>query len=352
MGVLEHKQALTERNGKHRRADASISDMRKVMVALLLVVLPLPVAFAQTPKKIYTYAIQEGFVDSHGALIYYMSVGQGTPLMIIHGGPGASHSYFLPYLLPLMRTNRLVFIDERGSGKSSKLEDAGQYNVTNMVEDIETVRQALGLGKISLLGHSFGGPLVEAYAFKYQRHLSHLILASTFASTKELNAALSKMKSAMSAKDRERVDSLEAAGLFGQGAIFEHGRYPEEYAKLAWGIGYFPYLYQKHPDPTYDPTDGNKSTAWDVYREMWGSHGEFVVDGNLTEVEYVDKLSQIKVPTLIIVGDHDESDPKMSEEMHAKIAGSKLVLLPQSGHMTFVDQPDKFLTAVREFVAR
>ena len=328
--------------------DASISGMRKLMGSLLLAVLGLSLGFAQTAKKIYTYSTQEGFVDSHGALIYYMSVGQGTPLMIIHGGPGASHEYFLPYLLPLMRTNRLVFIDERGSGKSSKL-DPSQYTVANMVEDIETVRQALGLGKISLLGHSFGGPLVEAYALKYQQHLSHLILASTFASTKELNAVLSKMKAGMPEKDRERLDAIESAGLFGQGALWEHGRYPEEYTKLAWGIGYFPYLYQNHPDPNYDPVSGNTTTAWDVYREMWGSHGEFIVDGNLTEVEYVDKLSQIKVPTLIIVGDHDESDPKMSEEMHAKIAGSKLVILPNSGHMTFVDQPGKFLDAVSKF---
>jgi pimeloyl-ACP methyl ester carboxylesterase len=76
------------------------------------------------------------------------------------------------------------------------------------------------------------------------------------------------------------------------------------------------------------------------------------VDGNLTEVEYVDKLNQIKVPTLIIVGDHDESDPRMSEEMHAKIAGSKLIILPTSGHMTFVDQPGKFLNAVSGFVRK
>lgn len=326
--------------------------MRKLTLVFLLMAFSLLQAFAQAPKKIYTYATQEGFVDSHGALIYYMSVGQGTPLMIIHGGPGASHEYFLPYLLPLMRTNRLIFIDERGSGKSSKLEDPSGYTVANMVEDIETVRQALGLGKISLLGHSFGGPLVEAYAFKYQQHLSHLILASTFASTRELNAALSKMKSELSAKDRERLEALEAAGLYGKGETWEHGRYPEEYAKLAWGVAYFPYLYQKNPDPNYDPVSGNTSTSWDVYREMWGSHGEFIVDGNLTEVEYVDKLNQIKVPTLIIVGDHDESDPRMSVEMQAKIAGSKLVILPTSGHMTFVDQPGKFLSAVSAFVGK
>ena len=350
--IRDYGRSVTDSVGKPQPASASIFAMQKLTIAFLLGVLLSLQSLAQTPKKIFTYATQEGFVDSHGALIYYMSVGQGAPLMIIHGGPAASHEYFLPHLLPLMRTNRLIFIDERGSGKSSKLEDPHQYTVANMVEDIETVRQALGLGKISLLGHSFGGPLVEAYALKYQLHLSHLILASTFASTRQLNAALAKMKAEMAPKDRERVEALEAAGLFGKGEIWEHGRYPEEYAKLAWGVGYFPYLYQNRPDPNYDAVDGNTTTAWDVYREMWGSHGEFIVDGNLTEVEYVDKLSQIKVPTLIIVGDHDESDPKMSEGMHAKIAGSKLVILPKSGHMTFVDQPEKFLQAVREFVGK
>jgi proline iminopeptidase len=295
--------------------------------------------------------MQDGFVDSHGALIYYQSVGRGAPLMIVHGGPGASHDYFLPYLLPLMRSNRLVFIDERGSGKSSKLEDASQYTVANMVEDIEAVRQALGLGKISLLGHSFGGVLAQAYAFKYQKNLSHVILGSTFASTRELNQALARMKAEMDPKERDRVNALEAAGLYGKGEIWERGRYPEEYAKLAWGKGYFPYIYQNHPDPNYDPLSSNTGTAWDVYREMWGSDGEFIIDGNLKEVEYVSRLSEIKVPTLIVVGEHDESDPRMSKEMHEKIAGSQLVILPNSGHMTFVDQPEQFLKVVRDFVA-
>jgi len=324
--------------------------MRTRMLILALVSAACLVSSAQTSKSPNLFPMQDGFVDSHGALIYYQSVGRGAPLMIVHGGPGASHDYFLPYLLPLMRTSRLVFIDERGSGKSSKFDDPRQYTIANMVEDIEAVRQALGLGKISLLGHSFGGTLVQAYAFKYQKNLSHLILGSTFASTKELNQALARMKAEMEPKDRDRVSGLEANGLFGKGEIWEHGRYSEEYAKLAWGKGYFPYVYQKRPDPNYDPLSSNTSTAWDVYREMWGSHGEFVVDGNLKEVEYVDQLSQIKVPTLIIVGDHDESDPRMSQEMHEMIAGSQLVILPNSGHMTFVDQPEQFLRSVRDFV--
>jgi len=84
---------------------------------------------------------------------------------------------------------------------------------------------------------------------------------------------------------------------------------------------------------------------------MWGSDGEFVIDGNLKSVEYVDRLPTIHVPTLIVAGDHDECDPSLSKEMHEKITGSKLVILPNSGHMNFVDQPEMWQKAVEGFLS-
>lgn len=319
--------------------------------AMLLGCTALPAApTAHRASVSAVYPIQEGYVDAHGVLIYYETMGRGTPLVIVHGGPGASHDYFLPYLLPLARTNKLIFIDERGSGRSEKLEDVRQYTVENMADDVEAVRVALGLGKISLLGHSYGGVLAQAYALKYQEHLSHLVLASTFASTREMNQVLQREKSHMPPDKLALTNAFEKAGLFGKGAPWSHERYPDEYATLAWGWGYFPYLYGARPDPNYDPQAQNTSTAWDLYREMWGSHGEFVIDGNLTSVEYLNKLATIKVPTLIIAGDHDECDPSMSKEMQTKIKGSKLVILPNSGHMAFVDQPNLWNKSVAEFL--
>jgi proline iminopeptidase len=304
---------------------------------------------ATAPSASSVYPIQEGFVDAHGVLIYYKTIGRGAPLVIVHGGPGASHDYFLPYLLPLARHNKLVFIDERGSGRSEKLEDPKGYTVENMVEDVEAVRTELGLGKIALLGHSYGGVLAQAYALKYQRNLTQLILCSTFSSTRALNEVFVRMEQNMPAELRDRIKKMEADGLFGHGKDYEKNRYPNDYMVAAWGEGYFPYLYQNHPDPNFDPI-GQGNTSWDLYREMWGSHGEFVIDGNLVSVEYTDRLSTIHVPTLITAGDHDESDPSMSQVMHQKIAGSKIVILPKSGHMTFVDQPGMFLNAVETFL--
>jgi len=306
-----------------------------------------PVAHAASASNVYP--VQEGFIDANGVMIYYKMLGRGAPLMILHGGPGASHDYFLPYLLPLARHNKVVFIDERGSGRSQKLEDPSGYTIENMVEDVESVRQALGLGKISLLGHSYGGALAHAYALKYQANLTHLILGSTWSSSKALNETFLKMKQNMSPELRERIDKLEAAGLYGHGKDYEKNRYTNDYMIAAWGEGYFPYLYQNHPDPNYDPVDNGKM-AWDLYREMWGEHGEFVIDGNLKSVEYTDRLSSIKVPTLILVGDHDEADPSLAQAMHEKIAGSKIVVFPKAGHMTFVDDTGMFIQTVDDFL--
>src|SRR6478672_12796403 len=117
--------------------------MRRIALVFVLLV-------AASTLSATVFPIDEGYVDANGVMIYYKSFGKGDPLVIVHGGPGASHDYFLPHLIPLARTNRLVFIDERGSGRSEKLDDVKQYTVEGMVADLEAVRQQLHLGKINL----------------------------------------------------------------------------------------------------------------------------------------------------------------------------------------------------------
>jgi proline iminopeptidase len=304
---------------------------------------------AQGARNAGVIPITNGYVDANGVLIYFEAMGNGPVLLVLHGGPGASHDYFLPYLLPLLRNHRLVFIDERGSGRSQKLQDPAGYTIENMVEDVEGVRKTLNLGRVALLGHSFGGALAQAYALKYQQNLTRLILASTWSSTKKLNQVFVKMKEKMAPDLRARIEAAEKQGLYGHGKAYEKNRYTSEYEIAAWGEAYFPYLYQNHPDPNYDPAAAGVM-AWDLYRQMWGSDGEFVISGNLKSVEYTDRLATLTVPTLILVGDHDECDPELSRDMKAKIEGSQLVVFPKAGHMTFVDQPDLFVKAVEDFL--
>jgi proline iminopeptidase len=298
----------------------------------LALALALAVTFpaAGAPPATNVFPQSEGFVDANGVLVYWKSVGRGPPLVVVHGGPGASHDYFLPHLLPLARTNRLVFVDERGSGRSERLEDPKRYTVASMVDDLEAVRSARGLGQ-------------------YPQHLQTLILCSTFHTTRALNKALADMKAAMDPALRERIERMEKDGLYGKGEPWRQRRYPDEYMKAAWAEGYFPYLYQARPDATYDPISG-PMMGWEVYREMWGSTGEYVVDGNLAGLDYSEDLKRVRVPTLVTVGDHDESAPWIAEEMAKLVPGAKLVVLPKSGHMTFVDQPVLFRKAVDDFV--
>jgi proline iminopeptidase len=148
---------------------------------------------------------------------------------------------------------------------------------------------------------------------------------------------------------RARIQKMESSGLYGHGKAFEQNRYTDEYMSAAWGEGYFPYLYQNHPDPNYAPTAAG-AMSWDLYREMWGSNGEYIIDGNLSSVEYAPRLGTIHVPTLITAGDNDECSPALAHEMNDLITGSKLVILPKSGHMTFVDQPGLFIKTVNDFL--
>jgi len=199
-------------------------------MALTSACTPAPVApataGAQAPN---VYAIQEGYVDVGGMFIYYEQLGTGEPLVILHGGPGASHDYLLPYLIPLAKTHRLILIDERGSGKSTKLDEPAGYTVDAMVEDVEAVRRSLNLGKIDVLGHSYGGVLAQAYALKYQDTIGHLILASTFHSTRQLNETFKRMLAKMTPELRGRIEAMEKAGLYGHGKEYEKSRYESKY---------------------------------------------------------------------------------------------------------------------------
>lgn len=295
------------------------------------------------------YPLQEGFVDSHGMMIYYYMVGRGEPLLILHGGPGGSHEELLPFLLPLALHNKLVFIDERGSGRSARLQDPSGYTVENMTEDIEAVRLALGLGKISILGHSFGGLLAQTYALKYQQNLSHFILVDSFSSVSALNRSLARVKASLPPDKRALIDKYESAGLFDHGNDYAKHRYPDGYLAVTSEV-FFPYIYHNHPDANFDPQVHGNENEWYVSREMWGEHGEFVIDGNLKSAEYTDQLPSIKVPTLILVGDHDAFDPSLSQTMHEKIAGSKFVVFPNTGHRSFEDNNVMFIKEVEKFL--
>src|SRR5258707_4652506 len=109
--------------------------MKRSLPLLFFLSVVLRMATPASAASANVYPLQEGLVDAHGVLIYYVEIGHGSPLLIVHGGPGASHEYFLAWLLPFARTYRVILIDERSSGRSDQVEDAHQYTVCHMVAD-------------------------------------------------------------------------------------------------------------------------------------------------------------------------------------------------------------------------
>jgi proline iminopeptidase len=286
-------------------------------------------------------AKRDGYVEACGAMVYYETIGQGRPLMILHGGPGAPHGYFLPYLLPLAKHHRLVFMDERGSGRSERLANFKGYTLDNMTCDADAVRRALGLKTVDVMGHSFGGILAQAYAIKYPSSVRRLILASTGSSASRVNADFKLIKDSLAPELRAQIDALELKGIIGA-----DGAQLPDYRKLA-DEAEASYEYVGRP-PQWD--DHGEPIGWDVLNEMWGSRSDFHIDGNLAGFDFVPELRKLPMPTLIILGDHDLVSTATADETHVAIRNSKVIILARSGHMTFVDQIYAFLHDVSDFL--
>lgn len=294
---------------------------------------------------------REGYVDTGSAMIYYVTIGGGPrgqaasgkspPLLLLHGGPGSSHGYFLPYLLPLAKHRQLVLIDERGSGRSQVFEDHSQYNLKAMADDVEAVRVALDLGRMDLLGHSFGGILAQAVAIEHPAGIRRLILASTGSSAAAINTVFKQIKDSLDPKLRARIDALEARGIIGP-----DGAQLPEYRKLA-DQAEFPYSYHIRP-PAWD--SAGESMGWDVLATMWGAKSDFHIDGNLAGFDFTPELRKLKLPALIIYGDHDMLTDETARQSHEALAGSVVVKLKNSAHMTMVDQTKAFNDAIAHFL--
>ena len=283
----------------------------------------------------------EGYVDTGEAIIYYVTIGSGPPLLLLHGGPGSSHDYFLPYVLPLAKGRQLVLIDERGSGLSQRLDDPTGYNLDAMADDVDAVRVALGLGKVDLLGHSFGGILAQAVAIRHPTGVRKLIVASSGSSAARINADFKLIKEGLDKDLRARIEALEAKGIIGP-----DGAQLPEYRKLA-DEAEGPYNYFKRY-PAWD-TAGSP-LGWDVLNEMWGAKSDFHIDGNLVGFDLTAALRKLAVPTLVIYGDHDLVSDATARETHEALAGSTLLELRDSAHMTMVDQNTAFIEAVSRFL--
>jgi len=194
---------------------------------------------------------------------------------------------------------------------------------------------------VDVMGHSFGGILAQAYAIKYPTTVRRLILAGTGSSAARVNADFKLIKESLDPVLRAQIDALERKGIIGA-----DGAQLPEYRKLA-DEAEASYEYAGRP-PQWD--ERGEPLGWDALNQLWGNRSDFHIDGNLAAFDFVPALRKLPIPTLIILGDHDLVSTATAEETHAAIRNSKLIILGRSGHETFVDQTDAFLSDVSAFL--
>lgn len=285
--------------------------------------------------------MRQGFVTGAGARIFYKTLGRGVPLLLLHGGPGADHSDFLPALKPLARGCQLVLIDERGSGRSERIKDPKGYTLDNMVRDIERVRVHLGLSRLVVLGHSFGGILAQAYAMRHPQRVRGLVLAGTGSSADSVDRDFLALRRRLPPALNRRLARHERKGIFQ-----EDGRYTPGYA-AASSQALAPYMYAKSPPKRFRHPS---PPGMEVLKEMWVTRSDFRIGGNLKGFDFTAALRRVKAPALVIVGDRDLVSTATAEESRASLPNAGLVVIANCAHMMFIDQTVFFNRTLQTFL--
>jgi proline-specific peptidase len=280
---------------------------------------------------------QEGFIEVPGGRVWYRSVGEGgTPLLCLHGGPGFTHCYLEP-LEALAGRRQVIFYDQLGCGRSDRPDDVSLWTVDRFVEELAQVRAALGLSRLHLFGSSWGGMLALQYTLDRRPELESLILCGSPASMIRWVKDCDELLAAQPDDVRRVIREHEEAGFTAcpeyQSAIL--GFYREHVCRMnPWPAG----LERSFAEAGYQ-----------VYTTMNGP-SEFTVTGTLKTWDIMDRLPEIQVPTLLVGGRYDECRPGHLEEMHRRIAGSRLVIIENASHLCFAEQPEEFTGLVNSFL--
>jgi proline-specific peptidase len=282
---------------------------------------------------------QEGRVPVPGGEVAYRIVGEGErTLLTLHGGPGAT-SWYLYSLADLAGDGvRVVFWDQLGCGDSDAPDDPSLWRVERFVDEVEAVRSALDLGRVDVLGQSWGGMLAQEYALAHPEAVRTLILASTICSSPFHRSELRRLAEALPEPAREPLlQAMSSGDTSGEGYA---AAVEEAYRRHVCRIPYPP-----------DVKRAFDAMAMPVYGTMWGPD-EFLFVGNLADWDVCERIGAIQAPTLITVGRHDELTPASSEMIQERIAGSELVVFEDSAHLAHWEERERYMAVVRDFLGR
>jgi proline iminopeptidase len=283
----------------------------------------------------------EGHSKVLGFELFYRSFGKpekGT-LLALHGGPGATHDYLLPLADLAQFGYRVVFMDQLGCGRSERPRSRKHYTIEHNVEEVEGVRKALRLARVSLMGHSYGGALAIATALKYQRNLRSLIIASGTPSFPLANAELWRRIDRLPPRLRSAIRKYDSAKDYGN---------PRYLKALKESSPEYPNRLRVMPHELVH-TLGHQSMP--VIHAMWGHPDSVRATGNIRDWDVTDQLPTVRVPTLITAGRCDWVMPRVARSIQRGIRNSKLLVFEKSGHLHFWENRSRYIEVVRDFLA-
>src|SRR5215831_13270728 len=273
-----------------------------------------------------------------GATLYVEVLGSapGVPLIVVNGGPGFDHTYehiAMPGTTSawdtIAKKRRVVFYDQRGNGRSGALKPGQSCGLADQIADLEAVRAHLGVEQVDLLGHSWGGFLVMAYAARHPQHIRHLITVDSAAPKWSDTVFLFKD---IFPEGMERSDGYAFADALGDKQASDAGL--REY--LTWLF--------------YSPEKRDAFVA-QVNVAVFTKSVNESIEHDLARFDLNPELKKFKFPALVITGRYDINvAPSVAYKMHKAIPGSQFVVFEKSGHLPFYEEPEAFVRALEAFL--
>jgi proline iminopeptidase len=279
----------------------------------------------------------EGTLTVRGGRIWYKrsGTGTGTPMVLLHGGPGAGSYYMKPFE-DIGDDRPIVRYDQLGAGKSDRLTDTTLMNIPRFVEELDSLRRALRIERWFVNGHSWGTVLALEYYKAHPEHVAGIVFGGSVFDWRAYARATDAWTKQMSDSSQRAIAAWKAGGSAETPAF--KAATEEFYSKYVW----------RHPVKA-DADSANASFGAEQYNYMQGAY-EYVVTGTMKNYDVRAGLPKIAVPVLSTTGEFDEVGPKTVEAHARMIPGARFIRYPGAGHVTTWDARDANVRDVREFL--
>jgi proline iminopeptidase len=285
---------------------------------------------------------RQGYVQVKGGRIWYKIVGsgKGTPLLVLHGGPGSRSCGDVAGYCALGNDRTVILYDQLGSGFSDRPTDTTLWVLPRFVDEVTALRKALNLKEVNILGSSWGAAVVAEYMITQKPEgIKSVIFAGPLLGTarwiKDAQILLAQMPKNL----QDTINKYESLKQYNAPAYV-----------AATDSFYSRYLDRKqYPAPKSPACEGAKGFNTQVYNYMWGPT-EFNCTGTLKTWTRIPQLHQITQPVLFIAGQYDEARPETMYEFQKLVKGSKVAIVPNAGHHKLQDNPEAYIGEIRKFL--